>query len=203
MPLDYHEQVVEVVGDTAGQAPDGFHFLRLAQLQLEVAALANVLGNNKAHAFAGINQGVGDDFDLECLAVFGLVQPKTMVFVVFVYLMKMGHGLFALGGRANIEYGHVLELFVGISVKMDGGIVDAEELKRVGLMQPRRHGVALKEEAQDGFALAKFLLGAAALDGQGDVATNGIEEFEVADIIGVFVLVVLNDEDADGGGGRL
>ena len=91
---------------------------------------------------------------------------------------------------------------MGIAVKLDGGLVDAEELERVGLMKPRRHGVALKEEAQDGFVLAKFFLGAAALNGQGNVAADGIEEFEVADIVGVFVLVVLNDEDADGSSGR-
>ena len=41
---DHHEQIVEVVGDAAGEAADRFHLLRLAQLLLEGAAFGDVFG---------------------------------------------------------------------------------------------------------------------------------------------------------------
>ena len=44
VPLDYHEQVVEVVGDTAGEAADRLHPLGLGQLSLERAFARDVPG---------------------------------------------------------------------------------------------------------------------------------------------------------------
>jgi len=40
---DHGQEVVEVVRDAAREPPDGLHLLRLAQLLLEVPALADVL----------------------------------------------------------------------------------------------------------------------------------------------------------------
>ena len=51
--LDAHEDVVEVVGDAAGQRADGLHLLRLLQLPLELLALrlgALALGDVPDHA---------------------------------------------------------------------------------------------------------------------------------------------------------
>ena len=42
---DDHEQIVEVVSDAAGEAADGFHFLGLAELIFEDAALGDVFGD--------------------------------------------------------------------------------------------------------------------------------------------------------------
>src|SRR5262249_40860187 len=39
---DDHEEIVEVMGDAAGETSDSFHLLRLAQLLLEPAALGDV-----------------------------------------------------------------------------------------------------------------------------------------------------------------
>ena len=41
---NHHQQVVKVVRDTACEASDGFHLLRLTQLLFEGAALGDVLG---------------------------------------------------------------------------------------------------------------------------------------------------------------
>ena len=49
--VDDHQQVVEVVGDAARQAPDGFHFLRLPELFFQLAALGNVLGDQFQNFF--------------------------------------------------------------------------------------------------------------------------------------------------------
>ena len=46
------EQVVEVVRDSAGQAPDGFHFLRLAQLIFELLLVGNILDSRKNTRYA-------------------------------------------------------------------------------------------------------------------------------------------------------
>ncbi len=43
---DHHQQVIEVVRDASGETADGFHFLRLAELLLEGAALGDVLGED-------------------------------------------------------------------------------------------------------------------------------------------------------------
>ncbi len=41
---DDHQQVIKIVGDAPGEASDGFHLLRLAQLLFESAALGDVFG---------------------------------------------------------------------------------------------------------------------------------------------------------------
>ena len=45
--LDDGEQVVEVVRDAGGELPDGFHFLRLPELRLELEAVGNVLRHDE------------------------------------------------------------------------------------------------------------------------------------------------------------
>src|SRR5580698_2169993 len=42
---DYHEEIVEVVSDAAGEAAYGFHFLGLAELVFENAAFGDVFGD--------------------------------------------------------------------------------------------------------------------------------------------------------------
>ena len=41
---DHHEQIVEIVCNSAREAPDGFHFLGLTKLLFEGATLSDVLG---------------------------------------------------------------------------------------------------------------------------------------------------------------
>src|SRR5712671_6784740 len=45
VPANDHEQIVEIVSDAAGEAADSFHFLGLAELVFEDAALGDVFGN--------------------------------------------------------------------------------------------------------------------------------------------------------------
>ena len=44
--LNHGQQIIEVVGNAAGEPPYGFHFLRLAKLIFEVAALGDVFGDH-------------------------------------------------------------------------------------------------------------------------------------------------------------
>ena len=55
---DDGEQVVEVVGHAAGQAADGLHLLRLAELLLQLAALGDI--DSDAAQVGGTAGTVGD-----------------------------------------------------------------------------------------------------------------------------------------------
>lgn len=50
---DHGEDVVEVVGDSAGEAPDRFHLLRLTKLLLDLPELGHVLGVDDDHVLRG------------------------------------------------------------------------------------------------------------------------------------------------------
>src|SRR5208283_4067952 len=69
--------------------------------------------------------------------------------------------------------------------------------------KPGRKRIMLEQQAEHGFAFAQFLFASAAFNGQGDVSADGIEKLKVAVIVGVFVLIVLHNQHAYGGGGRL
>jgi hypothetical protein len=49
--VDDHQQVVEVVGDAAGETANGIHFLRLAKLLFELTAVGNIFGDQLQHFF--------------------------------------------------------------------------------------------------------------------------------------------------------
>jgi hypothetical protein len=96
---DHAQQIVEVMGDAAGQRAEGFHLLRLAQLRFEVAALGDILegavyARNAAIAVAlqltmiGDVLGgavAGDDarFDIE-VAALGQGEIYLLVIVVAI-----------------------------------------------------------------------------------------------------------------------
>ena len=60
---DDHQEVVEVVRDAAGEAADGFHFLRLAELLLQRARFGDVFHEN----FEGVSVfAVGNGSGRKC-----------------------------------------------------------------------------------------------------------------------------------------
>ena len=59
-----------------------------------------------------------------------------------------------------------------------------------------------KQEAEHRFAFAQRFFAAAAFDGERDMAADGFQKFEVALVVSVFILVVLNHQDADRFGWR-
>src|SRR5258707_15568947 len=68
---DDHEEVVEVVSDAAGEAADGFHFLGLAELVFEDAALGDVFGDGfeDVGGFVAAGDGASADADGDSFAV--------------------------------------------------------------------------------------------------------------------------------------
>src|SRR5271170_290735 len=68
---DHHEQIVEVVSDAAGETADGFHFLGLAELVFEDAALGDVFGDG-FEDFGGMiftGHGAATDADSDGCAI--------------------------------------------------------------------------------------------------------------------------------------
>ena len=63
------QQVVEVVRDAAGEAADRFHLLRLAQLILELHAIADVVHGREDRALVAELGDRAERFDLDHLAV--------------------------------------------------------------------------------------------------------------------------------------
>jgi hypothetical protein len=85
---------------------------------------------------------------------------------------------------------------------VDGGIVDLEKAQSFGIENPGRQRIVSEKQAEHGFALGESVFGAATLDGESDMSTDGVEEFEIALVVCVFDGVMLDDEDADRGGWR-
>src|SRR5208282_475656 len=54
-----HQEVVEVVGDAAGEAADSIHFLRLAQLFFELTPVGDIFGDQLQYFFGFIGAGGG------------------------------------------------------------------------------------------------------------------------------------------------
>ena len=63
------QQIVEVVRDAAGQAADGLHLLCLAELILELYAIADVVHGGEDRALAAVLGHRAEGFDLDHLAV--------------------------------------------------------------------------------------------------------------------------------------
>jgi hypothetical protein len=74
---DDGEQVVEVVRDPAGEAPDRLHLLRLAEPVLEALALADVVGEHERRVTALEDDPAGRDLDVDQRAVLAPVAPDA------------------------------------------------------------------------------------------------------------------------------
>ena len=68
---DDGEQVVEVVRDAAGQHADGFHFLRLPELLLQLHPSGDIHQDGKLGGLAAVLDIVERDFDLDGTPRFG------------------------------------------------------------------------------------------------------------------------------------
>src|SRR5271168_2005050 len=116
MALDDHEEIVEVVGDAAGETADGFHFLSLAELFFELMTLGNVLGDDEADPAAAISKFVGDDLDVHFLAVFSAVLPDADVAALHGGLPEMQAEAFGFFRSDDIEGTELFEFLGGVAV---------------------------------------------------------------------------------------
>ena len=78
VPGDHHQQIVEVVGDAAGEAADGFHLLRLAELLFEGAALGDVFGEKfEEDGVAFVADGAAGEADADGCCRPCASSPRT------------------------------------------------------------------------------------------------------------------------------
>src|SRR5215468_2353272 len=141
-----------------------------------------------------------DQFDFENAPIFGLVPPLAAVKSSNRWMTPDVIACGAIARRANVKHGHSLELFLSESVLSDGCIVHFQKLSGLRIKNPGGKRRVRKEEPEHGFALLKSLFPAAAIDCKCDMSANRIEKFQIALVVRIFVLIVLNNEDADGFG---
>ena len=189
--------------DTAGEAADRFHFLRLTKLSLQQQTFADILSNNEAHAPSGIFEFVGNDVHFEAFAVFSLVLPMALMAAILFPLFDVSSKRRGIAVGANITNGHSAKFGFGESVGFPSGFVDLKKLQSFRIENPHGKRSMRKQQTKHGFALANGFFGAHAFDGQSDVRAGRIEKFQIALIVGALILVVLNHQDADGGMGSL
>jgi hypothetical protein len=197
--LDDHEEVVEVMGDAAGEAAHRFHFLGLAELFFELMALADILRDDEMDGATVVIELMGDEFGFDGAAILRHVFAEHFVARLGFELAKGFEEMAVLGGVADVSDVHGFEFFTRVAVLVDGGVIDLEESEGFGIKDPGGHGIVSEEQAEHGLAFGEGIFGAATFDGEGDMAADGVEEFEIALIVGVFGGVVLDHEDTDGG----
>ena len=165
---DDREDVVEVVGDAAGELPDRVHLLRLAELILQSPPVVDVLERAAdAHDFAGgVGLGVSDRADPKALAgrrddLNLRVERRTV----------SNAGLDRASGRLEKLRGTRSEGLRGYRRRPDRELVHREELlgpadSAAGkLHAPAPDLGRLAGHAQLGLAVAELRLGGALFDG--------------------------------------
>ena len=85
------QQVVEVVGDAAGQLSDCFHLLRLAQLLLELAAVGDVAHVDDNAGDGGIGQAIDAHRFHDAPAAVGVMEPLVFDDGLARILEGLGH----------------------------------------------------------------------------------------------------------------
>src|SRR5207244_8500073 len=138
----------------------------------------------------------------ENTAIFAGVTPLSAVKSLERRMAPnlFGHSPIAQG--LQIEHGHSPEFVFAITILLHGCFIYFEELAGFRVKDPRRKRRVRKQEAEHRFALAQRFFAAAALDGERDMAADRFQKFEVTPVVSVFILVVLNHQNADRFGWR-
>ena len=100
---DYAKKIVKIVSDAAGQAPDGFHFLRLDELLLEIFGTLLFL------IALLLRHGVGSGFEQGSKFIFG---PWS-----FARVSRLGLATQAVGGHERSVISRPVILGGGLTVR--------------------------------------------------------------------------------------
>src|SRR5712692_3195328 len=191
------------MGHAPRKASHSLHLLRLAELLLEKLPLADVLGYHKTDTLPRVIQFVANNLNLDNFSVLfpvlriAVKTPCTTPLLQFFEVSL----LFFFG--TNVKDGHATEFFVGISVLVNGCIVHFEEAQCFRIQHPSGKRIVAEEQTEHFFISAKSFFGAPPLDRQSDVASNGAKKLQIAQVVSIFVFVVLNYEHSDRGRGGL
>ena len=195
--FDNHQKIVEIVRHSAGQAAHRFHFLRLAELLLKNVPLADVLRDDKADSLARILQLMNRGFDFDNLSVLLPVFPMLAVQPVAAFFLEITeHFDFLFLGR-KIKNGHAFELFLRVAVHANGRFIHFQKSQSIVVDDPSGKRIVTEEQPEHLFLFSKGILGAAPLDGQGDVSAHRTQKLQVALVVGFLVFVLLDDENSN------
>ena len=198
MSFDDHQEIVEIVGDAPRQASHCLHFLRLAKLLFEKLTFANILGHHQADSPPRVFQFVRNSFDLNHLAIFLAMLPMAMIMAFVRNLLQLFKISCSFLLWAKVENAHSLEFIQRISILLDGRIVHFQEPPRFFVDDPGGERIVAEKQPEHLFVLAKRLFRATPFNGESDVTADGAEELQIANVVRIFAMVMLDNEDADG-----
>ena len=142
---DHRQQVVEVVRDAAGEAPDRLHLLRLLEPVLEPEPVGDVVGEHERRLAAVVDDRPGRDLDVDDRAVLAPVVPGRGAVRARAVLGQAPEQRLHVLARADLRDRHREELVAGVAVVADRGVVDGEEAQRVGVVDPHRQRARLEQ----------------------------------------------------------
>ena len=142
--VDHHEQVVEVVGDTACKLTDGLHPLRQAQPLLEPAAFADIDGHDHPARPAIEQELVAGHLHLDHRPVTTDVAERLATDVAPWHRPNPFAQARPVVGVDEPVDGQRARLGVAVAVLVHGGVVDRHDpaVRRI----PDRHGDRMRLE---------------------------------------------------------
>ena len=200
---DHHQQVVEVVGDAAGEAADRFHLLRLTELQLQHAGFGNVFHKNlEAASFLAVwNRASGNARHDGRAILADALRGQVVEFLAGVKIIGglkplLGIGVEAsqmtageIGGAVVTKHSH----HCGVCVLEDSeGVAAADAVRRV---HHQRAKVALG-------AAQAFLSSAEGGVEPADQQGHGEEQGEVRDGLAILAWSQISGERIVGADGK-
>ena len=132
--------------------------LALAQRALGLQLRGQVAGHRQAGRPPVEQDLFAQHIDLEGFAVAPLVHPVARADEPGCLRDHPLHPLAdarPLLGRTHIEHGELQELLPGVTVPVQGHLVDGQELQRFEVVDPQRFGVRIEQGAVQRFALAQ------------------------------------------------
>ena len=195
---DATQDVVEIVGDAAGQQADGFHFLRLDEPLLQQLALGDI-----AHVFdhpgqfaVPVEEREGMQFQPAPLAI--VADQRHDVHLGSALAQRPNGRADAAGFLASVI--GLVTLLAGqgqlVGVPSVHGLVDLQDVQ-VAVQDADPVLDAVENRRQESLALLQLALGLLAPQRVGDVLRDEDQQFAVALGIMKILLVALDHQDAE------
>ena len=144
--------------------------------------------DDEVNGAAGVFEAMRDNFGVDELVAFTDMLPVRLRVIRVSRLADEIEEFGVFGGWAEIEDGHRLEFAGGVAEEFYGSVVDLEAEQGFAIENPGGERIVGEEKTEHRGAIAERVFGAAAFDGEGDVAADGVEKFEIAFVVDFFVL---------------
>jgi len=145
--MNDREEVVEIMGDAAGELADGLHFLGLAELGLEAETLGDVDGDGEPRVVGGEDQRVG------VISIFSLSLPSFLRcrqmrrWCCPGQLREPAQEGGISSGQRDVPQGQGEKLLVGVAIVADGRLIGGEKNEAGAVADINRAGVVLEQQS--------------------------------------------------------